>query len=68
MPRAATTSDAETATRREESGMAAHSGTIFNAGEGVAEAWSNVRSLQLISHGTNFADPTCDKERERDRA
>ena len=48
--------------------FASHSEATLNAGRAVADAWSRVRTLQLISQNANLADPVFDKERECNRA
>ena len=45
-----------------------HSEATLNAGRAVADAWSKVRTLQLISHNANLAAPVFDTEKECNRA
>ena len=45
-----------------------HSEATLNAGRAVADVWSRIRTLQLINHNTNLAEPVFEKERECTRA
>ena len=45
-----------------------HGEATLNAGRAVADVWSRIRTLQLISHNTNLAEPVFEKDRECTRA
>ena len=45
-----------------------HDEATLNAGRAVADVWSRIRTLQLISHNTSLADPVFEKERECTKA
>ena len=48
--------------------FSSHKEATLNAGRAVADAWSKIRTLQLICNNTNLAEPVFEKEKECERA